>query len=237
MFKSFIVIGIFASAVFVSQCSLHKLESHLLSLDISEEYQEALYLPKGPALKVMSFGYQNVLSRLLWFNTNNYFGKHYRGDKNYKWLEHMCDLVTTLDPRAYKVYEFAALMLAWEANEPKKALKILTKGMNTPELEDDPWFWKLTYLRGFTYMYFLNDSVRAIEDFKVAATLPNAPASVASIAAKKLTFSVDDPATAIEFLEQMLETTTDPIAVAALTRRLDEAKESLAKGKLNKGVQ
>ena len=243
MVKSFVIIGIFFSAAFSSNIALRGLEHHSLSLDVLEQDQEALYLPQGPALKIMSFGYQNFLSRILWFNTISYFGKHYRGDRNYKWLAHMCDLVTTLDPRAYHVYEFAALMLAWEAEQPERAIPILTKGMNVSELKDHPWFWKLTYLRGFTYMYFMEDSMRALEDFKVAAKLPNAPASVASIAAKKILYNAGDPGAAIGFLEEMLGNTTDPTARKALNRRLREARENLAKenldkkDKLNKGEQ
>src|SRR5204863_759985 len=66
----------------------------------NSHYEEILYVPNGTGLRFMSFGYTNILANLLWFNTINYFGKHYRADRNYKWLGHMCGLVTELDPHA-----------------------------------------------------------------------------------------------------------------------------------------
>lgn len=196
--------------------------SRLKSLERSKpedgaQLEEVLYLPDGEALELMSFGYRNVLADVLWFNTINYFGKHYHTDQDYRWLAHMCDLVVRLDPEAFHVYEFGSTMLGWEMNQPRKAIALLDRG-----IEAFPDSWRLYYLRGFTYMFFLKDPERAQADFITASKKPGAHYITARLAAKGLA-TQDDPETAIAFLNDMLETTEDPSARRALEHRLDEA--------------
>lgn len=179
--------------------------------------REALYLPSGKGLHFISFGFRNILANVLWFNAINYFGKHYATDRNFKWLGHMCNLVTDLNPRALHVYHFGGMMLAWEANLPESSVELVTKGIK--HLPSD---WSLMYLRGFTYMYFLKDNVRAKEDFVAAAKLPNAPAFIATLASKKLA-DLNSPQQAITFLNDMIRNTTDATVRSALEARLKEA--------------
>ncbi len=176
---------------------------------------EVLYLPDGTALQTVSFGFDNFVADILWFNTISYFGKHFKSDRNYEWLNHMCHLVTDLDPRAYYVFEFCGTMLAWEANEPKKAYQILTKAM-----EAEPDRWNYPYLRGFTSMYFLEDPEAAREDFVRAAALPNAEPFVARLAAQEMVLS--DPDDAVRFLSEMIENAQDPSQRAVLEDKLRE---------------
>jgi hypothetical protein len=191
-----------------------------LSPKISEkdlQAREALYLPSGKGLKLISFGFTNVLSDVLWFNTINYFGKHHRSDQNYRWLAHICNLVVDLNPRARHVYDFCGTMLAWEANLPEESVKLLTKAiLHTPN------DWNLYYQRGFVNLFFLKNSEQAQSDFLQAAALPDAHALVKRLAAKKLAES-DNAQAAVEFLTDMLQREKDPAGRAALGSRLREA--------------
>ena len=189
-----------------------------LPREILEE-REALMLPRGELLHLFSFGYRLVAADILWFNTINYFGKHFRTDKNYRWLFHMCDLVTTLNPRARHVYTFGATMLSWEGSAAAEATRLLTKA-----IEHFPKDWELYYLRGFTEMYFLQNTSRAHEDFVVAAKLPGAHVVVQRLAAKKLS-ELSGPAEAARFLEDLIQGTEDPVARAALSARLRELQD------------
>ncbi len=182
-----------------------------------DQTAEVLYLPNGRALQLISFGYRNVLSNVLWFNSISYFGKHFRTDQNYEWLFHMADLVTTLDPHSIFVYEFISTMLSWEANKPDQAVALLTKA-----IEDHPGNWRLYYLRGFTFMYFLHESENAARDFRTASQQPMAPVFAARLASKVLVMQ-NSPETAIEFLKGALATVKDETARAALEERLREA--------------
>lgn len=185
----------------------------------SHKGREVLYLPNGQALEVISLGYRHFLADVLWFNTVSYFGKHYKSDRDYAWLYHMCDLVTSLDPKARHVYQFASNMLSWEAKLPDKSVLILDKAVsNFP----DDWFFY--YLRGFNYMYFLKDFVAAKADFVMAARKPGAPVVAARLAAK-LAIDQDNPDFVKQFLRDMINSTPDENARRALFQRLREIEE------------
>ncbi len=180
--------------------------------------EETLYLPNGQALQFMSFGYQHALGQLLWFKTINYFGKHYQRDRNYRWLAHMCGLVTALNPALTHTYQFCATMLTWEANNVEASNQILSQA-----IEQHPRNWFFWYLRGFNYAFFLRDEQKAKDDFVSASRLPGAHPAVIRLAGKKL-LNLSSPDTAINFLNEMIESTADPKARSALRERLQEAQ-------------
>lgn len=210
---------LFASVLCVDK--LKQLSPTLIS--DSDQTIELRYLPNGENLKALSFGYRNTLADLLWFNAINYFGKHYRGDKNLKWLYHMCDLVATLDPKAHHVYEFCGTMLAWENASPEQAMKILTTGVNNL-----PNSWYLKYLRGFTALYFLKELEVAREDFISAAKIDGCPPFVARLAASTLS-ELEDPMIAVGFLDEMIARADDSAKKSLLDKR-----ESIIKNLANK---
>ena len=183
---------------------------------------EALYLPSGEGLGILSVGYRNALSHLLWFRTISYFGKQFKGDRNYQWLAHMCDLVTTLNPGARHVFEFGAMMLAWEVNQPKRSIALLDKAIAA-----EPDYWRYYYLRGFTRYYFLDDPAGASVDFARSAKCPEAPAFVASLAARKMVQAGEDPESAIQFLVEMINNSSDATVRAALEKKLRKLKKKL----------
>ncbi|MCB0328234.1 MAG: hypothetical protein KDD70_01185 [Bdellovibrionales bacterium] len=205
---------------FISSWSLGQLHEFHSQKDEHEKVREVLYLPNGTALSVLSFGYQNVLADVLWFKTVSYFGKHYRGDKDYTWLKHMCTLITDLNPRAEEVFAFCGTMLSWEVEDPRGAHDLFTKAIHY-----NPQYWRYYYLRGFISMYFLENQQAAEEDFARAATLTDAPVFLARLAASKM--SLSDPVAAVAFLTNMLETTEDPNQRAALADKLKQAKRKL----------
>ena len=178
--------------------------------------QEVLYLPSGKGVQALSFGYPNVLADVLWFNAVSYFGKHYRSDQQYRWLSHMCNLITDLDGRAEHVYEFCSLMLAWELGKPEEAVGLLDKA-----LRSEPDNWRYYYLRGINYAFFLGDPKRAREDFAAGAAKPEALPLLARLAAKQ--FALEDPMTALRFLENMIEQAQDETQRAALVQHHTKA--------------
>lgn len=181
-----------------------------------EQSREALYLPQKGPVRLLSFGYQNLLSDYLWFKTINYFGKQYSSSRNYQWLNHMCRLVIELNPRAPEVSEFCSNMLAWEARLPEEAVALLTQVLSYRSSE-----WYLFYQRGFIYLFFLNDQQRAKEDFVKAASFPDAHPSIKSLAAKKIA-TLEDPNVAIDFLAMMLSQERNESAKSVLRERLHE---------------
>jgi tetratricopeptide (TPR) repeat protein len=182
-------------------------------------HREVLYLPKKEALESIHLGYKNVLADVLWFFTINYFGKHYSGDADYRWLSHFCDVITTLDPKAFHVYRFGAMMLAWEQGEIDEAITLLTKAH---KYHSDNWL--VTYMRGILYLYFKKDFVNARKDLLESAQLPDVHPLVRSLALK-LSTKVDNDEGSLIALESLIGTTTDPILKKNLLERFQKVKE------------
>lgn len=177
---------------------------------------EVLYLPQRAAVEFVSFGYTNALADVLWFNTINYFGKHYRSDQSYQWLSEMCSLVIALDPAAKHVYEFCSAMVSWEVKDHKAGLEILNQAV-----AQHPNDWRFRYFRGFHRMFFEQDSAGAHQDFAAASQLPGAHPIVARLAAKEAA-SLNQPEAAVEFLEDLIRKTRDPNERQAYAKRLQE---------------
>ncbi len=176
-----------------------------------------LYLPASGYVRLVTLGFDHFFSNLLWFNTLSYFGEHFAGDKDYRWLAQRCELVASLEPQARHVYEFCTSLLAWVANQPGKSAEMLAQAIAT-----EPAYWRYRYLRGFIYWYFLNRIDLAKQDLTEAAKLPDAPPFIASLASRMMV-SEDDPETAIMFLRDLTTNTKDKNAKKALRGKLRRA--------------
>ncbi len=190
-----------------------------------------LYLPAASQVKLITLGFNNFASDILWFTTINYFGKHYQGDKDYRWFFHMCDVVTELDARKDFAYEFCGTLLSWEAKEAQLSNAILDKAVET-----FPQAWRYRYLRGFNNWYFLDDRHAAKRDLEQAARLPDAPPFVAGIASR-LIVDRDSIDTAIRFIEDMLQHTTDKSARKSLRNKLKLAQLTKQKQTLHSLIE
>jgi len=201
-----------SGAIYFSRTQFRQLEPAV------DAERSPLYLPDVAYVRLVTFGYDTFASKLLWFNTINYFGKEFTGNHDYRWLGQMCDLVTTLDPKARHAVEFCGTLLSWIAKEPEKSEVILSKA-----IEHDPVYWRYRYLRGFNYWYFRDRLDLAKEDFLKASTLPGAPPILASLASR-LIAKDNGPTLARQFLEEMVSNTNDPIAKKALGGKLLKAR-------------
>lgn len=180
---------------------------------------DPIYLPEVQYVRLVTFGFDNFVSDLLWFNTISYFGEHFVTDQDFRWFSFMCDLVTELDPRKIEQFEFCATLTSWIAKEPSQSVKLLSKAILA-----HPNHWRFRYLRGFNNWYFLGQKNKAKEDFQIAATLPGAPQTfLASLASRLMISEEDDPDTAIFFLKDMIKNTKDQTAKQALEEQYKRA--------------
>lgn len=226
--KKILLIGLLCLTALGAGYSKEKLRAfersnHVFFLDLPP-----LYLPQLRYVKLITLGFNNLASDLLWFNTLNYFGKRFQAGRDYKWLSNNCDLVTSLNPSALDAIEFCAMLLSWSAKEPEKSNEILTSA-----IKNHPLAWRYRYLRGFNYWYFLEDRTAAGEDLLAASTLPDAPVFLASLASRLLA-SDQDPEIAVLFLENVIRNTKDNSAKAALTEKLKLAYVSVDIKRLTK---
>lgn len=191
--------------------------------------QTPLYLPKREAVKLITLGYEQFFSNILWFTTLNYFGSKIELNQKLPWFSHMCELVTDLDSKATHVFEFCSTLMSWITREPRRSTELLNKA-----IENDPEYWRYYYLRGFNYWYFLEELDNAANDFKTAATLENAPLFLSSLASRLLVSKDED--SAIKFLMISIQNTKEEHAKKALQDKLQLAYVSRDIRYLNKEI-
>lgn len=174
-----------------------------------------IYLPEIQTVRLVTLGFDSFVSDLIWFSTIDYFGKQFRGSGDYPWLKDRCNLVLKLQPKATERFDFCATLLAWVAKDVEASNEILDQAVLA-----FPDNWRFYYLRGFNYWYFQGKEKEGAAELTYAATLPEAPAMLPSLAARLLS---SDPGAAVQFLRDSLKRTTDPAAKEALAERLKQA--------------
>jgi len=190
-----------------------------------------IYLPRAELLRPFSLGYHNVLADILWFRAISYFGEHYRSDRTYPWLAHICELVTNLDPKAEHVYRFAGLILPWEAGEVDQGIDMLEKG--TRNL---PNSWELAYYLGFTRFFFKDDKKQAAADLQRASTLPGAHPGIAHLAAT-LTREVSGPEATMAFLSNLGQTSDSANVRQVIARNMQESSAAVALQQISSAIE
>ena len=211
-FLAFIVLF---SCVFLIQTYIDR------SFDRDRE-ERLLYLPSGHYLKPASLGFDSLIADLLWIKAIGYFGGHYLTDRSYKWLYHILDLVTTLDPHFKYPYEFGGVILALEGGNPDQSTALLQKGT-----QYFPEYWRLHFYLGFNYFYYHKDLKQASYYITKAAQLPGRPAYLPKLAASLLAQSGEEES-ALAFLRQLYKSTEDEW----LKEQIRKKMEALLEGKL-----
>lgn len=214
--KSMLLLALLGGLFYLSAWSRTGLISSR-SLRPSLPEHPPLYLPSVQSVKSITLGFNSLWSDLLWFNAINYFGKEFNAKQSYRWLYHMCDVVSELDPRASHVYEFCGTLLSWEAKRPEEAQRIFSKAIHF-----DPTQWRYWYLRGFNSWYFLERSDLAYSDLMKAASLSDAPPFVASLASGLLA-ETNNPQNTVLVLYDLLKNAKNEDAKSILREKLKQA--------------
>jgi hypothetical protein len=135
---------------------------------------EALYVPSPKILRRMSLGYTGLLADIYWTRAVQYFGvHHYVRSKQYKLLEPLLDIATTLDPHLVVAYEFGAVFLAQKppegAGDPNAAVRLVERGVR-----ENPAAWRLYYNLGFIHYFERKDYSAAADAFERGSRVPGA---------------------------------------------------------------
>ena len=217
---------IFISLVFllVGVFSIHrKLDKFQSPLKTMEVY---MFIPSGDFLKPFTFGFNQVIADYFWIKTVGYFGEHLMSDRNYPWLYHILDLVTTLDPQFIWPYYFGGITLSLEAEQVEQSNLILKKAIHY-----HPDNWQFLFFLGFNYWYHDNNLLMAAAYLKQAAMNPNAPPYLKTFPAR-LYSEAGQKNAAIQFLLEMKKNIQDIHMRAEIDKRIEE----ILKGKM-KGLQ
>ncbi|MDI6807498.1 MAG: hypothetical protein QME66_00750 [Candidatus Eisenbacteria bacterium] len=139
---------------------------------------ELMYFPSGLFIKEFSLGHAPLMADLIWLRGIQYYGEHKLTDRNFKYLSHIFNTLTTLDPQFSAGYIFGSLIISQEAGETASAIHLLEKGVR-----ENPGNWELLFETGFTYYVFLSDYRKSAQYFRLAAQIPNCPEYVTRFAA------------------------------------------------------
>lgn len=121
-----------------------------------------MYVPSGQYLRPASLGYRTVLADLLYLWSIQYYG-HTRTLEGRRWIEHIYDVITDLDPNFVDAYLIGSLIMSADMADPQMALRLLDKGIG-----QNPGEWILPLEAGFTAYMNAQQYERAAEYFQEA---------------------------------------------------------------------
>ncbi len=202
------------AAVFLSQTQIDKSRTRY------SKFEDMKYLPSGQFLKGAALAYDELFADYLWIKAIVYFGDHFQTDKSYKWLYHLLDIISTLDPYFEYVYEFGGVALAYWAKDISHSIKLLKKGMiNVPKTHKR--YWTIPFFLGFNYMYYKKDFATAARYLEEATKYPEHPRYLPLLVAR-LYSNARDPEIAIKFLQEIYRSTENEEAKKNLMKRIKE---------------
>ncbi len=163
---------------------------------------ELLYLPRGPYLRALALGHEELLADLLYIWSIQYYST-YDVAARHRYLEAVFGgAITELDPRYGEAYLVGSMIMSVEARRPDLARRLLDKGLAA--LPDD---WEIGYWAGWE-AYSAKDYAAARDYWVRAARAPGAPAYLERLAARVLERAGDRRAAFAEYV-RLLETATD----------------------------
>lgn len=145
-------------------------------------YDELLYLPNEKLLDHFTAGMSSVIADFLWIRCIHYTSQHFKTDGKFTWLNHMCNVITRLDPYFVSVYRYGGIFLASLKADNDASIDLLKRGM-----VKNPDAWELPYEIAMTYLLNRADQpdspIHAAKFLGMAVETGNAPTFVAEVAA------------------------------------------------------
>ena len=142
---------------------------------------ELLYLPSEKILDHLTAGMDSLIADVLWIKCLHYTAKHFKGDGKFVWLNHMFNLITTLDPYFVAPYRYGGIFLATLKADDDASIKLLEKGMVR-----NPDAWVLPYEIAMTWLLNRRDRpespLQAARYLALAVETGKAPPFVADLA-------------------------------------------------------
>ena len=198
---------------------VHTTQRRLDAMNLSQKSMDVyMYIPSGEFLEPLTLGYNQLVADFFWIKAISYFGDELKAARQYVWLYHILDLVTTLDPDFTWPYYFGAMVLSLEAKQVENSNLILKKAMR-----HHPEAWKYPFYLGFNYWYHYDDPATAASFIEIAARLPGAPSYLRTFPATLYSKS-GHIETAITFLEEMENSAQEPHVKEQLRKKITKLK-------------
>ena len=145
-------------------------------------------LPSGKSLKILSFGYRNLVADMLFIWSIQFYSTYYLTNR-FDFLERVYDTITDITPQYKEPYVIGALIMVYEANDVPMALRLLEKGSR-----NNPGEWRFDQDAGYYCYKYLKDYPRAEQYYNRAAAKPDAPSFIKRMKAHMVYMSADPQA-------------------------------------------
>ncbi len=185
--------------------------------------QEVLWIPSPKIVKRLSLGYTGLVADIYWTRVVQYFGsKHLAGSQEYKLLEPLLDITTTLDPHLVVAYQFGSVFVAQQppqgAGDPDGAAALVERG-----IRENPDSWRLYYGLGFIHYMERHDYKAAQQAFQRGSQIPGAHPFMKVLAAS-MAQRAGERETAFYLWTMIYDTSTDRLMRENALRRLESLK-------------
>ncbi|OGR09812.1 MAG: hypothetical protein A2097_05895 [Desulfobacula sp. GWF2_41_7] len=159
-------------------------------------------IPSTPpnVIKLLAGEFSGIIADYLLLQIGSYIGSNSEISQDQWKIIHLgFEQAFELDPYFQQTYFQAQAFLAWDANMPESAIRILEAAGRKRT-----WDWRPGYYAGFDYYYFLNDFNTASDIYLKTAKIKNAPVLLALLGSR---FAIKDKRTeaSIAVLKLMLK--------------------------------
>ncbi|GAB6095832.1 hypothetical protein JCM14469_20850 [Desulfatiferula olefinivorans] len=195
--------------------SFHALQKFRRSVQLSRSYHASVHVPPI-LLKAVAGEFRGLLADYTLIEAASIVGKAERiTDAEWDTIGHLFRQTMALDPYFEQSCHLIQGSLAWHAKRFDLAFSLLEESKNHRY-----WDWIPGYFIGFDYFFFLKDNRMASEYLMEASTVRDAPAPLATFAAR-LAQEAGNNQTAMAFLQMVLMKETDPDKKEMLLTRLE----------------
>ena len=186
--------------------------------DPARKLESMAYLPGSERVKPFMLGFNTTYAHYLWISAMIYFGDHIEGDRQFKWLTQMIDMITRLHPYFHEAYEFAGLMIPDYCGDPDAARVILERGMNAL----GGVRWNIPFYLGMLYSRYYDDPERAAQCFTAAARVPGPQSGKLARLAASFYENAGRGDEAMDVLLFLLETSENPEVRRHIEGKIEE---------------
>lgn len=131
--------------------------------------QAFIALPDGATLKILSFGYRNLVADMLFIWAIQFYSATHLTNR-FDYIEDVFNVITDLHPRFKAPYLVGSWIMGLEGKKFHMAIRLLEKGS-----KNNPDEWIFDYDAGFYAYRELKDVALAERLFRRASQRPNAP--------------------------------------------------------------
>lgn len=224
MRKVFILLSIlcFSATILIQEYRPHFSITEKITFKFNERYPTF----NAETIKLLSFGYERVLSNLLWIRFILQTPPERVPPNELSWIYFDLDTITNIDPEFLPAFEIGGLFLSVITTDKIGAERLFKKGI---ELHPDNWRVRVNL--AYHYKFELDQADLAGEQYLIASKIKGAPEIVSILAARHLS-KTDSPLASIKLLEELQKNTPQPQMKKFLQERIDMWKKKL-KGSKN----